>query len=69
MGVFLGHNWLCELVDCSCPYDLDGNAAVGTSDLLILLAAWYSNEPDFDGSGFVDTGDLLDLLANWGACE
>ena len=55
----------------SCPWDLDGNGLVGTSDLLMLLARWgvaAGNPADFDGDGFVGTSDLLKLLANWGAC-
>lgn len=52
-----------------CPWDLDGNEIVGTSDLLELLAQWgTAGSADFDGSGAVDTNDLLILFANWGAC-
>ena len=55
----------------TCAWDLDCNAAVGTSDLLTLLAAWGTDPggpPDFDGNGNVGTSDLLALLANWSAC-
>lgn len=54
-----------------CPWDLDGDTFVTTSDLLALLAVWGSNPggpPDFDGDGVVSTNDLLALLANWGPC-
>jgi hypothetical protein len=54
-----------------CPWDLDASGAVGTSDLLALLAAWGtdpSGPPDFDGDGNVGTSDLLELLGNWGPC-
>jgi hypothetical protein len=52
-----------------CPADLDGDGAVGTSDLLMLLAAWGEAGPgDLDGDGLVGTGDLLQLLAAWGEC-
>ena len=55
-----------------CPWDLDGNKSVGTSDLLILFAAWgpvpTPDPPDFDGNGVVNTADLLILFANWGPC-
>jgi hypothetical protein len=52
-----------------CPADLDGDGAVGTSDLLLLLAAWGDAGPgDLDGDGLVGTGDLLQLLAAWGEC-
>ena len=52
--------------------DLDGDGSVGTSDLLILLAAWgpcddCGNCPaDLDGDCSVGTSDLLILLSNWG---
>lgn len=52
--------------------DLDGDGSVGTSDLLILLAAWgpcgdCGNCPaDLDGNCSVGTSDLLILLSNWG---
>jgi surface-anchored protein len=51
-----------------CPGDLDADGAVGTSDLLTLLAAWGTSDEtgDADGDGFVGTADLLLLLAGWG---
>ena len=52
-----------------CPWDLDGDGNVGTSDLLELFAQWGTAGPaDFDESGAVDTSDLLVLFANWGPC-
>ncbi|MCZ6492616.1 MAG: ASPIC/UnbV domain-containing protein, partial [Planctomycetota bacterium] len=54
-----------------CPADLDGNGAVGASDLLALLSAWGLNPDhpaDLDGDGSVGASDLLILLANWGPC-
>ena len=52
-----------------CPWDLDGNGTVNTSDLLALFAQWGTDGPaDFDGSGVVNTVDLLILFANWGPC-
>ncbi len=57
--------------ECACPLDLDGDGAVGVSDLLGLLAAWGSDPggpPDLDGDGTVGIGDLLELLAGWGPC-
>lgn len=53
-----------------CPWDLDENNSVGTSDLLELFAQWGTAGPaDFDGSGVVGTADLLILFANWGPCS
>lgn len=52
-----------------CPADLDGDGAVGTSDLLMLLGAWGTEGPgDINGDGIVGTSDLLQLLAAWGEC-
>ncbi|MHC4429717.1 MAG: DUF3466 family protein [Planctomycetota bacterium] len=54
-----------------CTGDLNGDDAVGTNDLLMLLAAWgeCSQCPaDLDGDGVVGTSDLLLLLAAWGPC-
>ncbi len=48
--------------------DLNDDGAVGTTDLLILLATWGCTEcaADFDCDGIVSVGDLLILLGNWG---
>ncbi len=52
--------------------DIDGDGAVGTSDLLLLLGAWgpcdnCGNCPeDLDGDCLIGTSDLLILLGNWG---
>lgn len=54
------------------PGDLDGDDLVGTTDLLLLIAAWGDcpDPPadcpaDLDGSGAVDVPDLLLLLSFW----
>ncbi|MHC4350130.1 MAG: hypothetical protein ACYS15_16585 [Planctomycetota bacterium] len=66
---------LCVPVpDCSqaaLPCDVDGDAVVGVSDFLLLLAAWGANPggpPDLDGDGIVGIGDFLILLGAWGPC-
>ncbi|MCA9290471.1 MAG: hypothetical protein KDA25_05040, partial [Phycisphaerales bacterium] len=41
---------------CPCQWDLDGNCAVGPSDLAVLLANW--NQP-------YGPADLAALLAEW----
>jgi hypothetical protein len=53
-----------------CRADINGDGAVETHDLLLLLGAWGTGDAaaDLDGSGSVDTVDLLMLLANWGEC-
>ncbi len=67
---------VCTTVpDClpnSQPCDLDGDQAIGVTDLLVLLAAWGSDPgvpPDYDGDGTVGTSDVLHLLSNWGPCK
>lgn len=55
-----------------CSGDLDGNGAVGFSDLLALLAAWGPQAEDvaadLDDDGAVGFGDLVLLLSAWGEC-
>jgi hypothetical protein len=55
---------------CGCAGDVDGNGAVDVGDLVALLLAWGSADPqaDLDGSGAVDVGDLVALLLAWGPC-
>ncbi|MEE9295662.1 MAG: integrin alpha [Phycisphaerae bacterium] len=67
-GFNRGAVWVLFL-DGICLWDLDGNGAVGVSDLLSLLASWGPCKgcpADFDGN--VGVSDLLTLLANWGPC-
>ena len=61
------------LGDCAapCPWDLDNDGQVATTDFLQLLGAWGpnpGNPADFDNDGDVDTNDFLDLLGHWGPC-
>lgn len=56
-----------------CPGDADGNGQVDVTDLLGLLGAWGTSNPDYDiapagGDGIVNVADLLALLAAWGPC-
>ncbi len=58
-----------EVLSCGDAHDLDGDCAVGVTDLLALLAAWGpapGHPADFDSSGEVAVPDLLELLASWG---
>ncbi len=43
----------------SCPWDLNADNLVGTTDLLLLLGSW--GDP-------YGTADLIELLGNWGPC-
>ena len=63
-------NFTSAAFEAPCPADLDGDGAVGTSDLLALLGVWGTHDTDADvnGDGIVDTADLLALLGDWGAC-
>ena len=57
--------------DDECAADLDGDGAVGVTELLALLAAWGpcpGCDEDLDGDGQVAVSDLLLLLAGWGPC-
>jgi thermitase len=49
------------------PADLDGDGAVGSGDLAILLGAWGTAGPlgDLDGDGLVGVADLTVLLGRW----
>jgi hypothetical protein len=62
---------LCATLCPVCPWDIDGDGAVGITDFLALLGAWGPNPghpADFDGDGEVGITDFLALLANWGPC-
>ncbi len=53
-----------------CTADLDGDGAVGGSDLGMLLASWgQPGAADIDGDGVVLGSDLAALLGAWGACN
>lgn len=53
-----------------CPGDVDGSGVIDLDDLVGLLAAWGTADPDadVDGSGVVDIDDLLVVLGTWGDC-
>ncbi len=54
----------------ACPGDLDGDGAVGASDLANVIGVWNSSDlsADLDQNGVVGAGDLADLIGRWGAC-
>ncbi|MHC4989895.1 MAG: thrombospondin type 3 repeat-containing protein [Planctomycetota bacterium] len=53
-----------------CEGDVDGDGLVGVNDLLALLLAWGTFDPEVDmtGDGFVDVNDLLVVILGWGSC-
>ncbi len=69
LGVMLMFNQSCQ------TGDLDGDGVVGSSDLVILLAAWgpcpelFGCRADLDGDGTVDFEDLLIVLDAGGPRE
>jgi photosystem II stability/assembly factor-like uncharacterized protein len=68
------HIWRARVshpIGTPCPWDLNDDGVVSTSDLLDLLSVWGTDPggpPDFDGDNNVGTSDLLKLLGNWGTC-
>jgi len=64
---------LVQTASSSCHADLDDDGAVGTGDLLALLAGWGDGcgccPADLDLDGNVGTTDLLSMLEAWGACR
>ncbi len=57
----------------ACVADLDGDGAVGSEDLALLLGGWgvCTSDPcpaDLSGDGEVGSQDLALLLGGWGAC-
>jgi len=58
-------------LESPCPADLDGDGAVGGSDLAILLGQWGfspGSPADLTGDGFVNGADLAIMLGQWGPC-
>ncbi|MFT4592865.1 MAG: hypothetical protein ACI9JK_000564 [Phycisphaerales bacterium] len=51
-----------------CEGDVDGNGAVNVNDLLVLVAAWGTDDPqsDINNDGIVNVTDILALMADWG---
>jgi hypothetical protein len=54
-----------------CEADLDGSGHVGVDDLLIIIAAWASDDAQADLSqdGIVGVDDLLIVIGAWGECQ
>ncbi len=53
-----------------CPADLDGDGAVTSSDLAIILGSWNTDDPtaDINLDGTVNSSDLATVLGSWGPC-
>jgi uncharacterized membrane protein len=74
-GSFNGNNAafiIRGLFPASCPSDLDGDGAVNSGDLAMLLLEFGTSDPcspDLDESGYVDPGDLAIMLLDFGRCS
>jgi len=57
----------CDVI-IDCPGDINGDLMVNVDDVLALIQAWDTPDPDadFDEDGLVDTDDLLFLLSQFG---
>ena len=68
-------DWLGDETTCSdgcpsgCP-DVSGDGFVAVHDLLAVLEAWSSDDPDADvnGDGIVGMDDLTAVIKAWGPC-
>ncbi|MCH2148418.1 MAG: choice-of-anchor B family protein [Phycisphaerales bacterium] len=66
---------LISALECSsappCPADVAGNdGQVNVNDLLAIIGAWNTSNPQFDidGNGIVNVNDLLEVIGAWGDC-
>jgi hypothetical protein len=67
-GVVSSHSALVRLV-VPLQGDVDGSGCVDDADLLVVLFAFGTSDPDADanGDGTVDDADLLQVLFNFGS--
>jgi hypothetical protein len=70
-GIYQGDETACDDGHCSCPADLNQDAVVDVSDLLLVIEAWGGSggAADINGDGVVNIGDLLEIVGNWGPCS
>ena len=56
---------------CICESDVNGDGVTNVTDLLLIVAAWGSNDADadIDGDGTVGVSDLLIVIDGWGDCR
>ena len=71
-GEWGGPDTTCDADTCAspCEGDVNGNGSVDVSDILAIVAAWGSSDPDADinGDGTVNVSDILLAVAAWGSC-
>jgi hypothetical protein len=54
----------------ACPGDANGDGVVDVLDLVVVILAWNTADPDADINldGVVDVQDMVLVILNWGAC-
>jgi hypothetical protein len=61
----------CDDARCyACVADIDGDGNAGIDDLLIIIGAWNTSDPDADinDDGIVNIDDMLMGMGYWGPC-
>jgi hypothetical protein len=55
---------------CDCPADTNDDGLVDVEDLVNVILAWGSSDPDADvnGDDVVDVMDLVAVILAWGPC-
>jgi hypothetical protein len=55
----------------SCVGDLNADAIINVTDLLIVIGYWGSVDAtaDINQDGIVDISDLLAVIGLWGPCD
>ncbi len=69
-GLFTGDT-SCDDARCyACVADIDGDGNAGIDDLLIIIGAWNTSDPDADinDDGIVNIDDMLMGMGYWGPC-
>jgi hypothetical protein len=56
--------------ECECSGDATRDGIVNVDDIIAVILAWGSNDPDadIDGNGIVDATDLVLVLGGYGSC-
>ncbi|MCH2133398.1 MAG: hypothetical protein MK116_06585 [Phycisphaerales bacterium] len=64
-----GGNDVSDSCGDDCP-DATGDGVVDVNDVLAVIGAWGTDDPDadVDGSGVVEANDILAILSGWGTC-
>ena len=57
--------------EVACQGDINNDGVISVTDLLLIIAAWGTDDAsaDIDGDGIVAVSDLLLAIGNWGSCE